>query len=55
MAGLNLDSLTSALENTRVSPSGISFAGKSLKLDTENDGNIFKTMSNTMNLMIVFS
>ncbi|KAJ8965599.1 hypothetical protein NQ317_004358 [Molorchus minor] len=32
-----LDSVTEALENTRVSPSGVSFAGKSLKLDTEED------------------
>lgn len=38
MATFNLDAVTAALQNTRVSPSGISFAGKSLKLDNENDG-----------------
>lgn len=38
MSSANLDSLTTALENTRVSPSGVSFAGKSLKLDSEEDG-----------------
>lgn len=40
MAGqeINLDSVTSALQKTHVSPNGVSFAGKSLKLDSENDG-----------------
>ncbi|KAG5895121.1 hypothetical protein JTB14_008558 [Gonioctena quinquepunctata] len=36
MTSFNLDLVTAALENTRVSPSGVSFAGKSLKLDTED-------------------
>lgn len=40
MASLNIDSLTSALEGTRVSDSGVSFAGKSLKLNTEDDGKL---------------
>lgn len=38
MSNVNVDSLVSALENTRVSASGVSFAGKSLKLDSEDDG-----------------
>ncbi|VEN64230.1 unnamed protein product [Callosobruchus maculatus] len=31
----NVDSLTEALQKTKVSPNGVSFAGKSLKLDNE--------------------
>lgn len=34
---LNVDDLTSALSLTKVSESGVSFAGKSLKLNTEDD------------------
>ncbi|KAJ8925020.1 hypothetical protein NQ315_001186 [Exocentrus adspersus] len=37
MSSINLDSVTEALQNARVSPSGVSFAGRSLKLDTEED------------------
>nr|XP_023018802.1 LOW QUALITY PROTEIN: ran GTPase-activating protein 1-like [Leptinotarsa decemlineata] len=37
MSSINIDSVTSALQNTRVSPTGVTFAGKSLKLDTEED------------------
>lgn len=40
MAAFNLNDITSALQNTRVSPDGVTFEGKSLKLDTEDDGNI---------------
>lgn len=38
MSSANLESVTAALQNARVSPSGVSFAGKSLKLDSEEDG-----------------
>ncbi|KRT85406.1 hypothetical protein AMK59_1476 [Oryctes borbonicus] len=34
---VSIEDVTAALENTRVSASGVSFAGRSLKLDTEND------------------
>ncbi|KAK9732163.1 RanGAP1 C-terminal domain [Popillia japonica] len=34
---VSIEDVTEALENTRVTSSGVSFAGKSLKLDTEND------------------
>ncbi|KAJ8927708.1 hypothetical protein NQ314_019796 [Rhamnusium bicolor] len=37
MASTNLESVTAALQNTHVSPSGVSFSGKSLKLDSEDD------------------
>lgn len=40
MANTNIDDLTNALESTRVSLSGVSFAGKSLKLDTVEDGKV---------------
>lgn len=40
MSGANVDELANALESTRVSPNGVSFAGKSLKLDTEEDGEV---------------
>ncbi|KAI4471845.1 ran gtpase-activating protein 1 [Holotrichia oblita] len=36
---VSIEDVTEALENTRVTISGVSFAGKSLKLDSENDGN----------------
>lgn len=38
MGDINLDQVTAALEGTRVTPSGVSFQGRSLKLDTEDDG-----------------
>lgn len=38
MASSDLDDVAKALEKTHVSPSGVSFEGKSLKLDTEEDG-----------------
>lgn len=38
MAAFNLDDVAKALEKTHVSPSGVSFEGKSLKLDSEQDG-----------------
>ncbi|KAI4471870.1 ran gtpase-activating protein 1 [Holotrichia oblita] len=34
---VSIEDVTEALENTRVTISGVSFAGKSLKLDSEND------------------
>ncbi|GJQ78778.1 hypothetical protein Trydic_g2809 [Trypoxylus dichotomus] len=34
---VSIDDVTAALENTRVTISGVSFAGRSLKLNTEND------------------
>ncbi|XP_076272930.1 ran GTPase-activating protein 1-like isoform X2 [Rhynchophorus ferrugineus] len=36
----NVDSLVDVLQNTKVSPSGVSFAGKSLKLNTEEDARL---------------
>lgn len=39
----NLDSITESLQKTRVSSKGVTFAGKSLKLDNEKDGNISDT------------
>lgn len=36
----NIDSVTASLQNTHVSPNGVTFAGKSLKLNDEKDGNI---------------
>lgn len=38
MAGFNMDDVAKALEKTHVTPSGVSFEGKSLKLDSEEDG-----------------
>lgn len=35
-----IDDITDALEDTRVSLNGVSFAGKSLKLDTSEDGEV---------------
>lgn len=40
MTDLNVDILTAALGSTYFSPKGVSFAGKSLKLDTEADGKL---------------
>ncbi|RZC35372.1 ran GTPase-activating protein 1 [Asbolus verrucosus] len=40
MSNTNIENITSALESTRVSPSGVSFAGKSLKLDSEEDAKV---------------
>ncbi|XP_044269060.1 ran GTPase-activating protein 1 [Tribolium madens] len=37
MTNTNVDDLTNALQGTRVSPSGVTFAGQSLKLDTVED------------------
>jgi Ran GTPase-activating protein 1 len=37
MANANVEDITSVLESTRVSPSGVSFAGQSLKLDSVED------------------
>ncbi|XP_072393302.1 ran GTPase-activating protein 1-like [Diabrotica undecimpunctata] len=37
MSDFNVDSIAAILENARVSDSGVSFAGKSLKLNTEED------------------
>lgn len=37
-SSFNLDTITTALQKTHVSPNGVTFAGKSLKLDNENDG-----------------
>lgn len=37
MSSFNVDFLAEALQSTKVSPSGVSFAGKSLKLDSEDD------------------
>ncbi|KAJ8953992.1 hypothetical protein NQ318_004283 [Aromia moschata] len=37
MSSVNLESLAEALQKTRVTQTGVSFAGKSLKLDTEED------------------
>ncbi|CAG9828161.1 unnamed protein product [Diabrotica balteata] len=37
MSAFNVDSIAAILENARVSDSGVSFAGKSLKLNTEED------------------
>lgn len=45
MDNLSVDDVASALENTRVSPSGVSFEGKSLKLDNEEDGKLFLQFS----------
>lgn len=38
MTSFNVDDVVNALESTHVSPNGVSFEGKSLKLDTEEDG-----------------
>lgn len=38
MSNPSVDEVVSALENTRVSATGVSFEGKSLKLDNEEDG-----------------
>lgn len=35
---IGLNSLLEALKSTKLSPSGVSFAGKSLKLNTADDG-----------------
>lgn len=40
MANANVEDITSVLESTRVSPSGVSFAGQSLKLDSVEDGKV---------------
>lgn len=37
-SSINVDSVTAALQKTHVSPNGVTFAGKSLKLDDEKDG-----------------
>lgn len=37
-SSITLDSITASLEKTRVSNKGVTFAGKSLKLDNEKDG-----------------
>lgn len=34
----NIESVTASLQSTHVSPNGVTFAGKSLKLDNEKDG-----------------
>lgn len=41
MASTTVDDLTAALESTKVTPSGVSFQGKSLKLDKEEDGKFY--------------
>lgn len=38
----NISDLVAALQTTHVSVTGVSFAGKALKLDTEADGNIVR-------------
>lgn len=38
---VNVEELTAAFESTRVSLNGVSFAGKALKLNTKDDGNLF--------------
>lgn len=38
MSNPSVDEVATALESTHVTPSGVSFAGKSLKLDSEEDG-----------------
>lgn len=41
----NIDSVTASLQKTHVSPNGVTFAGKSLKLDNEKDGNSLQAPS----------
>lgn len=38
MSNFNIEDLTSALADTKVSQSGVSFQGRSLKLDTAESG-----------------
>lgn len=38
MSNTSVDEVVNALENTRVSPTGVSFQSKSLKLNNEEDG-----------------
>lgn len=40
MSNTSVDEVVNALENTRVSPTGVTFEGKSLKLDNEEDGKL---------------
>ncbi|CAG9859602.1 unnamed protein product [Phyllotreta striolata] len=54
MDSANVDSLVSALEGASVSGSGVSFTGKSLKLDTENDAKqVTKEVDNCTNLQFL--
>jgi hypothetical protein len=39
MSGVVVDEVTQRLSNTTLEKSGVTFEGKSLKLDTEDDGN----------------
>lgn len=39
-----MEEITQRLSNTTVENSGVSFEGKSLKLNTEDDGNYWITM-----------
>lgn len=49
---VSIEEVTGAFENTRVSASGVSFAGKSLKLDSENDGKYNCNVSDRVYLCI---
>jgi hypothetical protein len=41
MSDTVVDEVTKQLSDTSIESSGVSFEGKSLKLDTEDDGNFF--------------